>query len=398
MLLAEGGAGDGALHAIDVLKMVLGMAGVLVLAGFMPFSAYSFFKYRLPKKSKQYDKMLKSLGYRRDEDAPAYVPKLDEEFHKRDYYAPVAFATVIVMLGAIILVFGGDLLRQIGMVVGKDGKLPDHVNLLLQGPSLAAVPNQRPAVLGMLVMGLAFAGAYIWSVQNLFRRLATLDLSPGVYYSVGVRIIFSIFVALMLYYALASDPADSHGDAGRAATIAIAAFIAGIFPQRALQFLKEKTEAFMSPARDKADPLPLEMIEGIESFEKLRLAEVGIDNAQNLGKAHFLELIIRTPFNPREVIDWIGQARLYLFFKDEVEKLRGASIRTIFDFKKIACVEHGVKRLAQQSGIPQERLEIVADIVRDDPDINHLESAIGKLVGFPTRTDDGCGEPRHTDR
>lgn len=361
--------------------LLLGIAGVLILSGFMPFSAYSFFKHRLPKKSKQFDRMLSRLGYKGGH-SPAYVPKLDEEFNTKDYYAPVTFATIITLIGAVVLVFGGRLLCISHMVIQPDGEVANNVSLLLDGPRLASIDNQYPAVLGMLVIGVAFAGSYIWCVQNLFRRLSTLDLSPGAYYSVGLRMIFSIFVAIMLYYAFFPETGNSNFTSKEAASLAIIAFVVGIFPQRGLQMMKEKADNFISPSRNKTDTLPLDMIEGIQSFEKLRLSEVGIDNAQNLGKAHFLELIIRTPFNPREVIDWIGQARLYLFFKDDIEKMRDAGVRTIFDFRKVSKTDDGIKRMAQQSGIQIERIKTVADVIKDDADVNHLETAIAKLVGY----------------
>lgn len=372
---------------INMPDHIIAAAGVVAMWGFIPFSAYSFVHHRLPKKQQQYNRMLKQMGYTGGH-APAYLPRLDEEFRSRDYFAPVLFASVITLLGAIVLIFGGELLRADGILTPTAGVRPGHfVSLLLEGPGLVREQNGNPIVLGTLMLGLAFAGAYIWSVQNLFRRLSTLDLSPGVYYSVGQRIIFSMFVALLLYYLFVPAPSDGESistalTTNEFSTIAIAAFLAGMFPQRMLDRLKEKVDHFMTPAQNRADPLPLDMIEGIQAFEKLRLGEVGIDNAQNLGKAHFLELIIRTPFNPREVIDWIGQARLYLFFKNDIDKLRGAGVRTVFDFRKVARVDGGLQRVAKQSGVPLERLQTVAEVVHHDADVDHLEAAIAMLVGF----------------
>src|SRR6266487_5574137 len=84
---------------------------------------------------------------------------------------------------------------------------------------------------------------------------------------------------------------------------------------------------------NRADDLPLEMIEGINIAHKIRLNEIGIDNAQNLAEANLLELLIRTPFKPRLLIDWIGQARLYIYFKNDIVNLRKSGIRTIIDLK-----------------------------------------------------------------
>ena len=47
------------------------------------------------------------------------------------------------------------------------------------------------------------------------------------------------------------------------------------------------------------------MLEGITQFHKVRLSELGIENIQNLVKASLVELILKTPYKPRQIIDWI---------------------------------------------------------------------------------------------
>ena len=66
-------------------------------------------------------------------------------------------------------------------------------------------------------------------------------------------------------------------------------------------------------------------------FHRVRLAEVGIDNAQNLASSNIRELIVRTPFNPLLLFDWIAQSKLYIYAKTNIKALRNASIRTNFD-------------------------------------------------------------------
>ncbi|MCK5312791.1 MAG: hypothetical protein KAJ62_11815 [Desulfobacteraceae bacterium] len=65
-------------------------------------------------------------------------------------------------------------------------------------------------------------------------------------------------------------------------------------------------------------------------FSKIRLAEIGIDNAQNLALANFKEMIVKTPFNPRMILDWIAQAKLYIIVKGGIVELREAGIRNVF--------------------------------------------------------------------
>lgn len=162
-------------------------------------------------------------------------------------------------------------------------------------------------------------------------------------------------------------------------SLPVVAFLTGMFPERGIHYLKERVKIFSDKGILKAENLPLDMIEGINIFHKVRLEEVGIDNAQNLAKANLVELLVRTPFKPKEIIDWIGQARLYLYFKSEVKKLREVGIRTIFDFKIIGSTEGQLSEVAQSIKISELRLNSVYQIIKDDPGVDRLFNAANTL-------------------
>ncbi len=142
-----------------------------------------------------------------------------------------------------------------------------------------------------------------WSARDIIRRLISGDLTPSVYYSAGLRMVYAALLSLMLSFLLLAALPISPSDK----LIYVVAFLTGM--------------------------LPLDMIEGINGFHAARLSEVGVDNAQNLAEANLLDLLLRTPFNPGQLIDWIAQAKLYAYFKADIEKLRRVGIRTIFDFR-----------------------------------------------------------------
>jgi len=361
---------------IEILRIIMGVLGVAIMASFMPGTAYSFFTFRLKRKRTEYSEMLKQLGYSKDE-GPAYLPSLEDEYEPHDYYLPVTFATIITILCAIVLIFGSR-------IAGEPG-----LDLILRGPSIAYIdtlaPDVKNSMFGMLIIAFAFMGSYIWSIQALFRRLATVDLTPGVYYSVGIRIIFSVFMGLLIYYFLTDGDIETVIKSGNPlnspSSLTLYAFFAGMFPQRALQYMQDKVHFMNSNDKMKADPLPLQMIEGIDLYERTRFVEVGVDNAQNLAKSNFIELIIRTPFNPREIIDWIGQARLYLYFKNDIVHLRNAGVRTIFNLKTLGEDEEQLERIALLAKeVPIEKLKLVYAIIKDDTDIEELNSAHDRLI------------------
>jgi hypothetical protein len=113
------------------------------------------------------------------------------------------------------------------------------------------------------------------------------------------------------------------------------------------------------------------MIEGVTLFSKVRLSEVGIDNAQNLAEANIEELFLKTPFNPILLIDWIAQAKLYEIFKDDLASLRKAGIRTVIDF--IAAGENNaLKPVAERSEIPENFLTSIYEIIKSRKDISFI--------------------------
>jgi len=372
---------------------------VVALISIFPLTAFTYRCSRLPKKTKEYNQMLKKLGYK-NPTGPAYVPSLESEYSWWDYILPVLFVCAITFLCAYTMILGpqkmgyGDFFSdtyssKVDQVAGN--KKP-AISLLLNGPSLAKLKdvkdNDRNMLFAMLVVSLAFAGSYVWAIQSLYRRLSTVDLVPGAYYSIGIRIIFSVFVGLLIYYFLSGGDVrvivNDNWKVNSPTAIAIYSFLAGMFPQKGLKWLQDKFSLVVDKESSKeSSPLPLSMIEGVGLFERTRFVEMGIDNAQNLAKSNFIEVVIRTPFNPREVIDWIGQARLYLYFGDEIILLRKAGIRTIFNLKKVGSEKGGLQRVEKllEKKISIEKLKTVYTIIQDDQDVIELSRAVEVLIG-----------------
>jgi hypothetical protein len=91
-------------------------------------------------------------------------------------------------------------------------------------------------------------------------------------------------------------------------------------------------------------------------------------------KASLIELILKTPFKPRQLIDWMLQGRLCLHFKSDTKKLRKAGIRTILGFKLIGDAEK-LPTLAESTGLNIGYLETVYEIIKDSLAIKRLSDA-----------------------
>ncbi|MDH3715887.1 MAG: hypothetical protein OET44_18800, partial [Gammaproteobacteria bacterium] len=189
-------------------------------------------------------------------------------------------------------------------------------------------------------------------------------------------------IALMLLFLL--------GTSGTEQYIVVVAFLAGMFPERALNFLREKVKIF-SRHQGAADELPLEMIEGINLFHISRLNEIGIDNAQNLARSSLIDILLKTPFNAMQIIDWIAQAMLCVYFKDGIHSLRNIGVRTVFDLR--AADASNIDAIAQQVDFLEKasnssvnpsplRVKLVYEWVKKDPTITMLEGFQDRLSGY----------------
>jgi len=337
--------------------------GIFILCSFYAFSAISFRKHRLPKKQREYQRIRRILGKEKKSDEEERLAKelFQTEYKGTDYILPVFFVTLFCALGFWVLFSGKNPLILSGISV-------EGLNNL----DLGKISYKR---LSLVAIGMAILGSYVWSIQYIVRRLINLDLIPGAYYSVGTRIIFATFVSLILHHFIQSM--DMKRKKELIDLLPVLAFFTGIFPQRAMQYIQEKLLIF-SKIGKRAHELPLDMIEGITLFSKVRLSEVGIDNAQNLAEANLEELILKTPFNPRLLIDWIAQAKLYVTVKDDINALRKAGIRTAFDLQ-VAKNNNGLQAIADISKIEEQHLSAIYNVFSQDPDIIALNEVREKL-------------------
>ena len=276
---------------VVIVKLIV----VVFLMLIMPATAFSFIRFRIEKKAKEYGNLIAVLDILDSEES--MIPRIKTEYAPADYILPVLFASLISFAACLFLMFGGEL-SAISVEKGFD-------SILLSGMDFShEITDQSMYRRSLAVIITAMMGGYVMAAQNVIRRLLTMDLTPGAYYSAGLRIIFAALIALIVSFII--------GDVVSSGMLSGIAFLIGIFPERGLKYLMEKVKIFSERNIEKSDDLPLEMIEGISYFHRIRLNELGIDNTQNLAESSFLDLVVKTSFPPNQILDWIGQAELYL--------------------------------------------------------------------------------------
>lgn len=341
-----------------------------LLALFVVITCITFLSSRLKRKESDFERIISVFDIV-EKEAGLLRPSVADYFRAKDYIFPVAFCFSISLAGFLSIFVG----TQVSLT------RPILPNAFYTGTVLSLDSTCELIMIkleGLRVIGYGFIGAFIWGAQIIIRRLIAGDLTPGVYYNVSFRMILAPILAILVLFGLRGIEINGRG--WPMDLIPIMAVLTGLFPEQALAWLKERVFIFANRKNRNADALPLDMIEGINIFHKSRLSELGIDNAQNLAKANLIDLLIRTPYEPRQLIDWIAQARLYIYLKEDIVPLRQAGVRTIFDLSDAIDTEEEVEALSATTGVDKTKLKILAGRFQSDANLQRLKGFEEKLT------------------
>jgi len=336
---------------------------IVILMLFIPFTAMSFYFIRRDVRRRELRENCRALGL----DYEHYYHIYKRETREAHFLYAVCFTSVVTMLGLTAI------------FLGKELRLDHGANLLLMGIFTGSDPSKILAMQTgpLLFFGMAFLGAYLWGLQNILHRYFTNDLVPGVYYGLGTRMIFAGIIALIIYHLLPDAGGASEDEMGSGMLPAVA-FLIGMFPQRALQYLTEKVNVLSRPTTIQNRELPLELIQGISVNDKLRLKEEGVESCYDLANSDFIQLLFTTPFQPLELVDWQLQARLVMFFGESVDELREHGVRTISELKLID--DATAQELADKTHATKTAIDIARRRSKGDEAIEFLESLREPLV------------------
>lgn len=207
--------------------------------------------------------------------------------------SPMVIATLLLGLGWVLVLINTDTVP-----VFTDEDLPDVTTLF--------DVRQSP-------ISFAFLGAYLYGLQVVLRGYVRGDLRPKTYAAISVRVVVSFVLAWALDGILAqNDDAPS---------VLGLAFLAGVVPDTVLRYLRDAvgtawrwTQGRVRAANepdDLADRWPLTDLEGIDLYERTRLAEEGITNVQALAHHDVVDLTLSTRIPFERVVHWVDQAVLY---------------------------------------------------------------------------------------
>ena len=208
--------------------------------------------------------------------------------------SPVIVATILLVVGWF-LVISTTKVPSLMEVATADGPR-------LVWPGDGSFPVSTFFWPHLSAVGYAFLGSYVFTLFHVLRGYQRRDLHPKTYNTVVVRILSAYALALVVSIVYDGPTAE------------VLLFFVGFMPQSALVWLKEKLSQDTGPwaAFPLREPAPLTDLEGIDLYDRTRLAEEGINNVEALAHADIVELMSSTRISAAQLVDWTDQAILYL--------------------------------------------------------------------------------------
>ncbi len=217
---------------------------------------------------------------------------------------------------------------------------------------IAEDPQIRNYLRTMAMVGFALLGSFIGGLIFIFRLFIRNNLIPIKLTEMCVKnaIIILVVFSFSVFFRGANF---TNGE-----SILFWSFIAGFGPHFRYKRFIEVVKNIVLRRNTRLDNMPFSYIEGLNEVHKIQLREVGIDNIQNLSKYNFIMLLLKTSFPVRQVMDWVGQAKLAEAAREDYLKFRDVGIRTVLDLKVASNdFEEGRAALSQSMDVEEQLLK-----------------------------------------
>lgn len=386
---------------LDLILKIL-FAGIVNGFGIIVFLSFRLFK--VGKKDNEYEKVIETFGMKKKYEevrGKKVERKPSTVLTSTNYILPILFFTITSSILSSIFLFPNVLFGELFEKSTLDGVTisaktfahnPFFMGMFFGNLDISDldIKNLNVADLqrrSIATLAWGFMGAFLWAASSMVRRLSKADITPILYYKASFRLLFACSVALI--FSFIAGQVNLGGTNYSPSLVPMVAFLSGMLPERFFNFMMESMKAVFSGRDVNTKELHLRNIEGISSLHRERLWEEGIDNAQNLAQSSVIQLLLKTPFEARQILDWIGQAKLLTYMKEDLGRAHAVGIRSVYDFislketytKKGLDNMAALQELGQASGMSTPKLAVVAELVNEDLGIRSLKGFMDKLNG-----------------
>jgi hypothetical protein len=271
-----------------------------------------------------------------------------------DFGIPLFFYFVVIFIGFIVILTGLDFKTTFS--------IPNVILCGLHSPNASDLADYQVGTFS--VIAIAFLASYVNSLGRLLDRVNNNDLYPITLYYYAARVVIAVSVALVFRHALDAFYKNS------SSILLLVAFAIGFAPDQFILVMIRRAFQTVKIWGARGDPksgnrpraLQLLMVDDLSRDKIDRLSELGIDNAQVLARQNPFLLLPRVPFDLGLLVDWIGQAQLYVLVRDEkLAALRALFVRDVFDLRirlasdETRAVICAAINLAETDGVALER-------------------------------------------
>jgi hypothetical protein len=267
---------------------------------------------------------------------------------------PIFVATVVITMGWILTLMPVDA----NLAINNAGEIS---NLL--------VPGRKALIFG-------FLGVYFFALNMSLLRYARADLKPKAYSSIAVR----FFVVVISAWVIGLTMVE-----GNLVILAIA-FMVGIFPESAVTLIREYIREQSGVAKLIPYPKeehPLTDLEGIDIYDRSRLADEGVTNIEALAHHDLIDLMLETRIPVPRLLDWLDQAILYLHLtpsagQDPTRDPSSAEAKNLHSLRD--CLRfYGIRTATDLIGADKQQLsQIMGSAGKEN--LNRLDMALSALA------------------
>lgn len=320
----------------------------VVLISYIPMTFIAYRTLREPFKKDRARWELSQFGLEGTDDYRAALAGV--EYSLVQYLLPLAY---IILIFTALYSMTSPYIISLG---AWKGLLEDVVNVFGQPSSGLVIP--RDVLVGRFMFW-CWLGAYIHSVDVTVRHYLAHDLTPNVYVNTAKRFTVAFVVGALVGLAVGSSyRAAQLSFDGSLIGVYVVCFFIGMFPDTGIKWIKNFAERVLQQKGDDADQKPLSLIEGISLWQQGRLDQEDIINVQNLASTDLLGLVVNTPFDVGQLVDWVDQAILLIYAcADQLEAMKKIGIR--FASTVVKAYEKSPDSLAEATGLDTNQLNLL---------------------------------------